>query len=133
MDQIQYQEHLLNSTLLLTDATLVSTTGSETLTNKSVDLSNNTLTGTLAQFNTAVSDATLVSTTGTEILTNKSLTDPVLTGSSTSAGSIIFKEDTDNGTNSATLKGPAATADVTITLPAETGTVLTTASSIANN
>ena len=117
----------------VTDATLVSTTGSETLTNKSVNLANNTLTGTLAQFNTAVSNATLVSTTGTETLTNKSLTDPVLTGSSASAGSIIFKEDTDNGTNSATLKGPASTADVTITLPAETGTVLTTASSIANS
>jgi len=117
----------------VTDATLVSTTGSETLTNKSVNLANNTLTGTFAQFNTAVSNATLVSTTGTETLTNKSLTAPVLTGSSASAGSIIFKEDTDNGTNSATLKGPASTADVTITLPAETGTVLTTASSIANS
>ena len=117
----------------VTDATLVSTTGSETLTNKSVNLASNTLTGTFAQFNTAVSDATLVSTTGTETLTNKSLTDPILTGSSSSAGSIVFKEDTDNGTNSATLKGPASTADVTITLPAETGTVLTTASSIANS
>jgi len=74
-----------------------------------------------------------VTLAGTETLTNKSLTDPVLTGSSASAGSIIFKEDTDNGTNSATLKGPASTADVTITLPAETGTVLTTASSIANS
>ena len=117
----------------VTDATLVSTTGSETLTNKSVNLASNTLTGTFAQFNTAVSNATLVSTTGTETLTNKSLTAPVLTGSSDSAGSIIFKEDTDNGTNSATLVGPASTADVTITLPAETGTVLTTASSIANS
>jgi len=117
----------------VTDATLVSTTGSETLTNKSVNLANNTLTGTFAQFNTAVSNATLVSTTGTETLTNKSLTAPVLTGSASSAGSIIFKEDTDNGTNSATLVGPASTADVTITLPAETGTVLTTASSIANS
>ena len=117
----------------VTDATLVSTTGSETLTNKSVNLANNTLTGTFAQFNTAVSNATLVSTTGTETLTNKSLTAPTLTGSSSSAGSIIFKEDTDNGTNSATLIGPASTADVTITLPAETGTVLTTASSIANS
>ena len=117
----------------VTDATLVSTTGSETLTNKSVNLANNTLTGTFAQFNTAVSNATLVSTTGTETLTNKSLTAPVLTGSSSSAGSIIFKEDTDNGTNSVTLIGPASTADVTITLPAETGTVLTTASSIANS
>jgi len=117
----------------VTDATLVSTTGSETLTNKSLNLANNTLTGTFAEFNTAVSNATLVSTTGSETLTNKSLTAPVLTGSSASAGSIIFKEDTDNGTNSATLVGPASTADVIITLPAETGTVLTTASSIANS
>ena len=117
----------------VTDATLATTTGSETLTNKGVNLANNTLTGTFAQFNTAVSDATLVSTTGTETLTNKSLTAPTLTGSSSSAGSIIFKEDTDNGTNSATLVGPASTADVIITLPAETGTVLTTASSIANS
>ena len=90
----------------VTDATLATTTGTETLTNKTFNLANNTLTGTLAQFNTAISDATLVSTTGTETLTNKSFTAPTLTGSSTSAGSIIFKEDTDNGTNSATLKGP---------------------------
>ena len=211
------------------DATVATLAGSQTLTNKSVNLANNTLTGTLAQFNTAVSDATLVSTTGSETLTNKtltsavlngtisgtsikdednmasdsashlatqqsikayvdtqltaedldvqtdsgnfdvdldsepliiaggtgidtsgtgttatvaidstvttltgsqtltnkSLTAPVLTGSSASAGSIVFKEDTDNGTNAATLKGPAATADVTLTLPASDGTVST--------
>jgi len=111
----------------------VTLTNSVTLTNKTLALGSNTISGTLAQFNTAVTDATLVSTTGSETLTNKSLTAPVLTGSSASAGSIVFKEDTDNGTNSATLKGPASTSDVTITLPAETGTVLTTASSIANS
>jgi len=111
----------------------VTLNNSVTLTNKTLALGSNTISGTLAQFNTAVTNATLVSTTGTETLTNKSLTAPTLTGSSASAGSIIFKEDTDNGTNSATLVGPAATADVTITLPAETGTVLTTASSIANS
>lgn len=41
----------------------------------------------------------------------------------TSAGYIYFKEDSDNGTNTAQLIGPASTADVVITLPAETGTV----------
>ena len=49
---------------------------------------------------------------------------PTLVGSASSAGSILFKEDTDNGTNAVTLKGPAATADVTLTLPAATDTVV---------
>ena len=40
------------------------------------------------------------------------------------AGSILFKEDTDNGTNAVTLIGPAATADVTVTLPAATDTLV---------
>ena len=61
---------------------------------------------------------------GTETLTNKSLTAPILTGSSSAAGSILFKEDTDNGTNAVTLIGPASTADVTVTLPAATDTLV---------
>ena len=73
----------------------VTLNNSVTLTNKTLALGSNTISGPLAQFNTAVTDATLVSTTGTETLTNKSLTAPTLTGSSSSAGSIIFKEDTD--------------------------------------
>ena len=42
--------------------TIVLKDSTDTLTNKSVNLANNTITGTLAQFNTAVSDATLVDT-----------------------------------------------------------------------
>ena len=73
-----------------------------------------------------VGDVTL---TGTQTLTNKTLTaptisTPTLSGSASSAGSILFKEDTDNGTNSVTLIGPAATADVTVTLPAAADTLV---------
>jgi len=70
--------------------------------------------------------STLATTALTETLTNKSLTAPILTGSSSAAGSILFKEDTDNGTNAVTLIGPASTADVTVTLPNSAGTVALT-------
>lgn len=46
----------------------------------------------------------------------------------TSAGYIDLLEDSDNGTNRVRLQGAASTADVTVTLPAETGTVCTTGS-----
>lgn len=52
--------------------------GTQTLTNKTINLSNNTLTGTLAQFNTALSDADFATLTGTETLTNKTLTTPTI-------------------------------------------------------
>jgi len=70
------------------------------------------------------SDQELVGTTATQTLTNKTITAPVLSGSSSAAGSILFKEDTDNGTNAVTLIGPASTADVTVTLPAATDTLV---------
>ena len=54
------------------------------------------------------------------------LSAPILSGSSSAAGSILFKEDTDNGTNAVTLIGPASTADVTVTLPSSAGTVALT-------
>ena len=45
-------------------------------------------------------------------------------GSTSTAGQIKFLEGTDNGTNGATLIGPAATTDVTVTLPAATDTLV---------
>ena len=75
---------------------------------------------------TVAIDSTVATLTGTQTFTNKSLTAPTLTGSASAAGSILFKEDTDNGTNAVTLIGPAATADVTVTLPASAGTVALT-------
>jgi hypothetical protein len=81
-------------------------------------------TGITANANDIAIDATVATLTGTQTLTNKSITAPVLTGSASAAGSILFKEDTDNGTNAVTLIGPAATADVTVTLPAATDTLV---------
>jgi hypothetical protein len=45
-------------------------------------------------------------------------------GSNSTAGQIKFLEGTDNGTNGVTLIGPASTADVTVTLPAATDTLV---------
>ena len=50
--------------------------GTATLTNKTIDLDANTLTGTLAEFNTALQGDSFVSLTGSETLTNKTLTSP---------------------------------------------------------
>ena len=71
-------------------------------------------------------DATVATLAGSQTLTNKTLTTPALTPTATAAGSIVFKEGTNNGTNTATLIGPAATDDVVLTLPASTGTVALT-------
>ena len=126
-------------TVALTSDIAVTASSTTTFSNKSISLGSNTVTGTTAQFNTALSDGSFTTIAGTETLTNKTLTTPILDGptlkatSATVAGKILFKEGTDNGTNTVTLLGPAATADVTLTLPAETGTVLSTASSIANS
>jgi hypothetical protein len=54
-------------------------TATATLTNKTIDLTDNTLTGTVAEFNTALSDGDFATLAGTETLTNKTLTSPILT------------------------------------------------------
>jgi hypothetical protein len=61
-------------------AAVADLSSSQTLTNKTIDLTDNTVTGTLAEFNTAVSDADLASLAGTETLTNKTLTTPNING-----------------------------------------------------
>jgi hypothetical protein len=62
-------------------------TNTSTLTNKTVDLASNTVTGTLAQFNTACSNADFVSIAGTETLTSKTLTTPTITNPTVTTGS----------------------------------------------
>ena len=124
-----------NNLTLAVDGTVLSASQTSTLTNKTIDLDANTLTGTLAEFNTALQGDSFVSLTGSETLTNKVLTTPTLTtpianagiqlkNGATSAGFLEFFEDSDNGTNKVTLIGPAATGDVTVTLPAAADTLV---------
>ena len=73
------------------------TATAQTLTNKTVALGSNTVSGTLAQFNTAVTDADFASLAGSETLTNKTLTSPVLTlSTSTSTTDAVLAWDTTN-------------------------------------
>ena len=79
----------ITNTMLLpigASSTLVSLVSADTLTNKSIDLTNNTITGTTAEFNTALSDGSFATLAGTETLTNKSLTSPTITGTGAIAG-----------------------------------------------
>ena len=51
----------------------------QTLTNKSIDLGTNTLTGSVAEFNSALQSESFSTLTGTETLTNKTLASPTFT------------------------------------------------------
>ena len=105
----------------------------DTFTNKTINLSNNTLSGTVAQFNTALSDDNFVTLTGTESLTNKTLTSPTIsnptfTGQMTGlelafAQSIVF-EGTTADSYEMTLTAGEPTEDRVITLPNATDTLV---------
>src|SRR5210317_73781 len=55
------------------DNTITTNSGTQTLTNKTIDLGNNTLTGTTAEFNTALQDGSFATLAGSETLTNKTI------------------------------------------------------------
>jgi hypothetical protein len=98
----------------------------DTLTNKSVSLTTNTVTGTLAEFNTALSDADFATLAGTETLSNKTLTSPTVSGLYLSDGSIVV-EGAGANDHETTLQFTDPTEDRTITFKNESGTVAFTA------
>jgi hypothetical protein len=57
---------------------VVLNTANQTLTNKTIALGSNTVSGTLSDFNTALTGADFASIAGSETLTNKTLTAPVI-------------------------------------------------------
>ena len=104
--------------------TLVGLASTQTLTNKSIDLGNNTLTGSLAEFNSALQSDSFVSLTGSETLTNKTLTSPTLNSPTINSPTIVFEGSTADSFET-TLAVTDPTADRTITLPNSTGNLLT--------
>ena len=88
-----------------------------TFTNKTINLSSNTLTGTLAQFNTACSDADFASLAGSETLTNKTISVDNNTVSGIAASSFVISNASGN------IDGSAAQ----VAIP--TGTVVGTSDS----
>ena len=72
--------------------TLIGKATTDTLTNKSVDLDANTLTGSLSEFNAALQSATFATIDNADTLTNKTFTSPTINGG-TFSGSFTGTKD----------------------------------------
>lgn len=69
----------------------VTLNGVQTLTNKTIALGSNTVSGTTAQFNTALTDDDFATLTNSVTLTNKTLTAPTITDPTVTVGSKTAK------------------------------------------
>jgi hypothetical protein len=121
--------------------TLIGKATTDTLTNKSFDLggTGNTLTGSLAEFNSALQSDSFATLTGTNTLTNKTFTSPTINGG-TFSGSFTGTMDVTgtvlSGASPLVFEGASAdnyettwavtdpTADRTITVPNATDTLI---------
>ena len=94
-----------------------SATSTQTFTNKTVNLTSNTLSGTIAQFNTALSDADFATLAGTETITNKTIN-----GSNNTITNIAITSAVSGlGTNVATFLATPSSANLASAITDETG------------
>ena len=113
-------------------APAVTLSNSITLTNKTVALGSNTVSGTIAQFNTAVTDADFATLAGTETITNKTLKSPqeTITISAIAAtGTINF----DVITQSILYYTTNASANFTLNFRGDSGTLLNSLMATGNS
>ena len=97
----------------------------DTLTSKSISLTTNTVTGTKAEFNSAMSDADFASLAGSETLTNKTIS----LASNTLSGTVAEFNTAVSGDDFATLTGAETLTNKTLTSPTMTSPALGTPSS----
>lgn len=77
--QTNLTNHEADTTTHGATGAVVGTTNAQTLTNKTIALGSNTVSGTKAQFNAALTGDDFATLAGSETLTNKTLTSPALT------------------------------------------------------
>lgn len=74
-------------TLSIDTAVVATTNNTLTMSNKTLALGSNTISGTIAQFNTALTDGDFATLAGSETLSSKTLSSAILTGTLTANGS----------------------------------------------
>ena len=83
-------------TINLDTSSVVTATGSTTITNKAIALGSNTVTGTTAQFNTALTDGSFATLAGSESLTNKTI---ALSSNTVTGTAVSFSDDSSSTSN----------------------------------
>jgi len=84
--------------------TLIGKATTDTLTNKTIDLGSNTLTGSMAEFNSALQGDSFMTLADTQTLTNKTFTSPTITSGvlNTGVSGSGIKDEDNMSSNSAT-------------------------------
>src|SRR3990167_3234618 len=98
---------------LPTTGTLSTVSGTETLTNKTINLTSNTFVSTLGQINTAISDDDLVGEAATQTLTNKT----IALGSNTVSGTLAQFNTAVTDADLVSLTGAETLTSKTLTAP----------------